>query len=454
MKKFEVLIIGGGPAAITICKILGQKKQVGIIRPEDYSMIYCAMPYVIEKILPIQKTFKKDELVTDTGAELIRDTVTHVNLEDREVKTAKGQTYTYDKIVITTGALPVLPKIEGYDLKGVSTFKTEEDLKNIQAATENGTKKVVVVGAGAIGIELAQAFNKIGIKTHIVDAEAHILPNMMDHEMVEAAQAELIASGVTLHLNNKVVALKGKEFVKKVMLEDGTSIHLHSLDDCSEADKNVTGNGLVVFAVGMRPNVELFRDTGLAIGRDGIIVNEKMETNIADVYAAGDCVQFKSGITNEIISGKLATNAVPMGRVVAKNMLGENKIYKGFFNGAATKIENLFVGGSGISEKLSKNKFEVTVGYSELTTTFPIMPDAKKVKIKLISDKKTKKIIGGQVVSGTPSADKVDLITMAIQHGLTIDDLMDFSYSSQPYQSFFPAGNLLVNAAENAEVNI
>jgi len=454
MTRFEILIIGGGPAAITSCKILGQKKQVGVIRPENYSMIYCAMPYVIEKILPKQKTFKKDELVTDAGATLIRDMVTHVNFKTRTVATAKGQSYTYDKLVITTGASPVLPKLEGHHLQGVTTFKTEEDLRRIQAATENGTKKAVVVGAGAIGIELAQALNKIGIETHLVDAEAHILPNMMDHEMVEAAQAELIGAGVDLHLNNKVVALKGKEYVEKVVLEDGTSIHFHSMDECSEADKNVTGRGLVVFAVGMRPNVELFKDNGLAIGRDGIIVNEKMETSIADVYAAGDCVQFKSGITNEIISGKLATNAVPMGRVVAKNLLGENKTYKGFFNGAVTKIEKLFVGGSGISEKLSKDKFHVSVGYSELTTTFPIMPDAKKVKMKLITDKKTKKIIGGQVVSGTPSADKIDLITMAIQHGLTVDDLMDFSYSSQPYQSFFPASNLLVSAAENARANI
>lgn len=94
------------------------------------------------------------------------------------------------------------------------------------------------------------------------------------------------------------------------------------------------------------------------------------------------------------------------------------------------------------------------MGYSELTTTFPIMPEAKKIKMKIITDKKTDKIIGGQVVSGAPSAEKVDLITMAIQHGLTLDDLMDFSYSAQPYQSFFPANNPLVAAAEDARANI
>jgi NADH dehydrogenase/NADH oxidase (H2O2-forming) len=226
------------------------------------------------------------------------------------------------------------------------------------------------------------------------------------------------------------------------------------MDACSEAEKNLTGNGLVVFAVGMRPNVELFKNTRLAIERDGIIVNEKMETSIKGVYAAGDCVQFVSGITRKITSGKLATNAVPMARVVAANLLGGNQTYKGFFNGAATKVENLFLGGSGISEKFSREICEVSVGYSELTTTFPIMPEAKNVRLKLITDKNTRKIIGGQVVSGTPSADKIDLITMAIQHGLTVDDLMDFSYSAQPYQSFFPASNLLVAAAEDARANL
>jgi len=124
---------------------------------------------------------------------------------------------------------------------------------------------------------------------------------------------------------------------------------------------------------------------------------------------------------------------------------------KGFFNGAATKVGDHYVGGSGLSEKLAKDKYDVAVGYSELTTTFPIMPGAKKVNMKLVADKKSKKIIGGQVVSGAPAADKMDLITMAIQYGLTVDDLIDFSYSAQPLQSFFPANNLIVAAAEDIQ---
>lgn len=452
--KFEVLIIGGGPAAITISKTLGPQKKVGVIRPEEHSMIYCAMPYVIEKILSLEKTYKKDALVTDAGATLIRDIVTGVDLGNKKVQTAGGKTYEYDKLVIATGATPLLPGVEGNNLPGVMTFKTSGDLSRILNATQNGLRKAVVVGAGAIGIELTQAFSKIGVETHLVDMEEHILPNMMDKEMTEEAEDQLRAAGTHIHLGNRVISLTGGKNVEEVVLSNSNRIHFNSTGDPNMAERADGLHGIVVFAVGMNPNVELFKNTALKIGTEGIIVNEKMETNIEDVYAVGDCVQFKSGITNEIVSGKLATNAVPMGRVLAKNILGGKRVYKGFFNGTATKIENVFVGSTGLTEKSAVGKYDILVGYSELTTIFPIMPEAKKVRIKLIGDRKEGKIIGGQVISGMPVTDKVDLITMAIQYGLTIEELAGLSYSAQPYQSFFPANNLIVAAAEDMLMKI
>lgn len=307
----------------------------------------------------------------------------------------------------------------------------------------------MVVGAGAIGVELAQAFNKLHIETFLIDMAEHVLPHMVDYEMVEKAEEELTKSGIELHLKSKVTSLRGKQFIEDVFLEKGQIIHLNSLDECSTADQEHANAGLVVFAVGMKPNTEIFQDTDLNIGNDGIIINEKMETNIKDVFAVGDCTQFKSAINGEITSGKLATNAVPMGKVVAKNILGKDRQYKGFYNGAATKMGDYFVGGSGITEKKAQENFDIVVGYSEFTTAFPIMPFAQKVRMKLIADKNTLKIIGGQVVSGEPVTDKVDLITMAIQYGITVRELVSFSYSAQPYQSFFPANNLIVQASEN-----
>ncbi|MBW2593325.1 MAG: FAD-dependent oxidoreductase, partial [Deltaproteobacteria bacterium] len=448
MDKFDLLIIGGGPAAITIAKNIQDKMKVGIIRPEDHSMIYCAMPYAVEGLLSLEKTLKKDALVTDSKAELIRDKVVKVNFDAKTVKTEKSGEIAYDKLIIATGASPVWPHVEGYNLKGVMTFKTEEDLKKVIERVDNGLKKAVIVGAGAIGIELAQALNERKVETHLVDMADYVLPNMVDYGMVEEAQESLIKSGIHLHLKRTVTSLKGIEKVEGVLLDNDHIIHFDQLDDCSDAENNRL-SGLVVFAVGMRATVELFGDTELEIQRDGIVVNNKMETNIKDVYAIGDCCQFTSGITGEVLSGKLATNAVPMGRVVANNLLGKDSVYPGFFNGAATKINNYFIGGTGFSENNAKKFFDVEVGYAEFTTAFPIMPSAKKVRLKLIADKKTHKIVGAQLVSGEPVADKVDTITMAIQYGITVEQLVNFSYASQPYQSFYPAHNLIVKASED-----
>ncbi len=447
MNKFDLLIIGGGPAAITIVKNIQGKMRVGIIRPEDHSMIYCAMPYAIEGLLALEKTLKSDSIVTDAKAELIRDTAVNVDFDKKTVTTEEHGEITYEKLVIATGASPVLPPIEGHTLKGVMTFKTEEDLKKVIELVDSGLKKAVVVGAGAIGIELAQALNERNVETHLVDMADYVLPNMVDYEMVEEAQEALIKSGINLHLKSKVTTLKGSDTVEEVILENMQIIHFDQLDSCSEPD-NDRLTGLVVFAVGMRPNVELFKGTDLKIEREGILINDKMETNIKDVYAVGDCCQFTSGITGEVLTGKLATNAVPMGRVLANNLLGKDRHYTGFFNGAATKIGDFFIGGTGFSENTAKKFFDVEVSYAEFTTAFPIMPSAKKVKLKLIADKKTHKIVGGQFISGEPVADKVDKITMAIQYGISLEQLANFSYASQPYQSYYPAHNLIVKAAE------
>ena len=448
MQTYDLLVIGGGPAGITLAKMLGRTRKIGILRPEDHSMIYCAMPYAIEGVMSVEKTLKSDNLVTDAGAELIRDRVIAVDFAHKTVSTEQGQTLGYETLVIATGGTPILPPIEGIALQGVITFKTEQDLRTILSRIESGVKKAVVVGAGAIGIELAQALNYKGLETHLVDMEPHIVPNMLDAEMLEDAEQELVKVGIHLHLQHRVIKLTGDTMVENVHLDKGQTLQFGSLDERSENGERAELPGLVIFSVGTRPDIDLFKDSPLQIGKSGIIVNDKMETNIPGVYAVGDCAEFTSAITATVWPGKLATNAVPMARLLAKNLLGADRRYAGFYNGAATKIGKQFVGSSGLTERVATNSFDIVTGYAELTTAFPIMPSAKPVKLKLIANRKTRKILGGQVVSGEPVTDKVDLITMAIQYQITVDQLVNFSYSAQPYQSFFPADNLFIAAAE------
>ncbi len=436
MKKAEVLIIGGGPAAITVVKNLAGKKQVTVIRPEDHSMIYCAMPYAIEGLLGVEKTLKEDKLVTESGAVLVRDKVESVDFVNQNVTTQKGDFYGYETLIVATGADPILPPIEGVALDGVMTFKTEDDLQCVLAQVQDTLQEVVVVGAGAIGIELAQALHQQKIKTHLVDMFPHILPNMLDEDMVGEPQKKLAESGILLHLNNRVTALEGLHGVERVILDQEEPIVLPS-------------GSLVVFAIGMRANVDLFQNTDLQVGRTGIVVDGVMQTNLPHVYAIGDCVEYNSGITGQVLPGKLATNAVPMGKLLAKNLLGEQRVYAGFFNGAATKVLDCYVGSTGLSQKEALAQgYECVVGKASMSTMFPIMPGAKAIHLKLIADAKTRRILGGQVISGAPVADKIDQITMAIQFGISVDQLAMFSYSSQPYQSYYPANNLLTHAAE------
>ena len=187
------------------------------------------------------------------------------------------------------------------------------------------------------------------------------------------------------------------------------------------------------------------------IHKDGILINGKMETNIRDVYAVGDCAQFYSGIDKNTLSGKLATNAVPMAKILGFNLLGQDRNYRGFYNGGATKVGKYFAGGTGFSEKLARQRgFDVVCGYSEVTTKFPIMPTMKHKKMKLIIDRNTHRVLGAQIVSGEPVVARIDLITYSIQRNSTVEDLAELSYASQPHQSFYPAANLVVLAAEDA----
>jgi NADH dehydrogenase/NADH oxidase (H2O2-forming) len=440
MEKHEIVVIGGGPAGITLAKILG-KRDIVIIRPENASMIYCAMPYVIEGLIPHKDTLKSDGLVLDPGADLIRDTVNEINFEEKILKMNSGNTIAYEKLVIATGAEPFIPPVPGHDFKNVMGFKTENDMTVINQWTGQGEGIAVVVGAGAIGVELVQALNHRGIEVHLVDMADSVLPNMLDKDMSPLLESELKELGVILHLNSKVVGIEGTDSASKVILDNGETINI----------KTVNGKeGLIVFASGMRAEVSLLKNSPVKLERDGIVVNEKMETSVKDVYAVGDCCQFTSGITGKVISGKLATNAVPMGKIAAHQILGNNRTYPGFFNGAATKVGKFYAGSTGLTEKSAKEAgYDLIIGYSNLTTKFPIIPGSKKKKMKLVCDKNSHKVIGAQITSEEPVVGRIDLMTFAIQKESTAEDLAALSYASQPHQSFYPAANLIVLSAED-----
>jgi NADPH-dependent 2,4-dienoyl-CoA reductase/sulfur reductase-like enzyme len=224
-----------------------------------------------------------------------------------------------------------------------------------------------------------------------------------------------------------------------VVLSDGGSIDLDPLRD------------FVCFAVGMKPDIDLFRGQGLEISPDGIVVDSRMRTNIPNVYAAGDCCSGRSAIDGKPIGGKLATNAVPMGKITARDLAGREEDYPGFYNGAATCAYQWRIGSTGFTEETARVRgMETISGEAETTTLFPMMPGAGQLKVKVVADARDHRIVGGQVLSELPAADKVDVLTLAIQQRMTLEELAGLSYCAQPWQSFFPARSALVDACESA----
>jgi len=439
---YELLVIGGGPAGITLSRRLGKKMRMGVVRPEPHSMIYCAMPYAIEGLLPVEKTWKKDELVTGSGADLIRDSVTKIDFENKEVLLESGRRIRWDKLVIATGAEPFIPPVPGHDLPGVMGFKTGDDLDRIMSLLKSGVRDAVVVGAGAIGVELSQALHHAGCNTTVVEMQDAILPNMLDPDFSDPARQAMEEHGIRLLLGRKVTEIRGNGCAQEVILDNGETIRF---------PERANGlPGLVLFVTGVRPNLDLLKDSPVLCGRDGILVNARMETNVPDVYACGDVVQFHSGITGRATSGKLATNAVPMAKALARNLSGQPWTYPGFFNGAATKVYDWYLGGVGLTSRAAEREgYTFVVGEGETTTRFPVMPDAKPLKVRLLAERKTGRILGGQIISGEPVCARIDVITLAIQNEAPVHRLIDLSYCSQPYQAFFPANNAVVAAAED-----
>ncbi len=445
----RVAVIGAGAAGMSaasrVKRLLGNRAEVVVFEKSRWvSFALCGTPYYIGcivKSLHDLLYYPLEEFTKRRGIDVrIETEVIEVDVSSRRLKWRKGNEkgyYEYDYLVIATGAKPIAPK-DWMEYENVFTLHSLDDAERIRRyVAVNRVEKVVIIGAGYVGFELAENFRHAGKKVVVLEALNQILPRMLDPDMAEHAQEALERNGVEVRLGRKVVGIEGEGGrARRVVVEGG---------DAVEAD-------MVIVAIGIRPNVELAKSMGLKIGETGAIwVNEKMQTSIENVYAVGDAVETVDLVTGERVWMPLAPAANKMGYVAGSNIAGREAVFPGVVRTSVTAAFDTFVAATGLTEKEASRKgFNVVAVKLEGGTKSHYMPGRGKVVLKVVADRDTGKLLGAQAVGNDESAFwRINVVAALLHRGGTVWDLFygDWGYMPRVAPVWDPlvvAGRLLM----------
>lgn len=375
------------------------------------------------------------------GINVVRDTVTKIDAVEKAVLTARGEHFTYDKLYLATGSSSFIPPIAGNDLEGVMSLRGLPDAEKIKAYIADGNKKnIVFIGAGFISMEIASLLAETAPGTFtisIIELMDRPLPLMLDKDMADSVQAYLEEKG--LHI------LTGEK-VEKLIGTDGT------VTGVQLASGKVLMADTVFMNVGVRPNVKLAQDIGLEMGQFGIKVNGYQETSDPNILAGGDCVEKINFITKKPTPGQLRGPAVVQGRLAAKRLAGYAIEFPGVLDAGGCKMFDMTITATGLTEATAaKEGFTTVSAVVDSRSKHGMIPGMKPWKLKLVFDKKSQKLIGGQIVShAVAPAREIDAVSAFILGGKTISDLTTFTSACNPDISSEPSAEPITIAAEQA----
>lgn len=449
----RLVIIGGNAAGMSCAsqaRRLRETKDLEIVVVEAgqftaYSN--CGLPYWVggqvtdyEALIarsPAAFAEQDIEIRLGTRAERIDlDAGTVTVLADSSAPGGGGQSATigYDRLLVATGATPLRPPVEGLDAGGVFGMQSIPDAAAVRRALDEQPKRAVVLGGGYIGLEMAEALVNQGISVTVVLADPFPMASL-DEDMGERVCAALTAMGIDVRPN---------EPVRGIEVEGGRARAVVTDEGSYPAD-------LVVLGLGVRPNSDLASDAGLRIGTTkGIEVDDTMRTATHDnVYAAGDCIQTRNRITGHPVAIALGTHANRQGRVAGTNIGGRPARFEGVLGTAVTKVGDCEIGRTGLSTKEAEQAgFSIEATVIESSVKAGYYPDAGEVAVKLLTEKQTQRLLGGQIVGGPGSAKRIDVLATAIWAQLTAAEFaaVDISYAPP----FSPTFDAVVLAARKA----
>jgi len=412
---------GAGALAARMIKNLEPSVDVTIIREEEEKglLTRCATPYICFGHVLVDPSYKDDSIFINQGINLVNIRAVSIDRAQKAVITADGKNYSYDKLVLATGAKAIIPPIPGTNLPGVFTLRTSGDAINIlHWLNTHRVKIAVLIGGGAIGIEIAYLASQQGIRVILVEMLGHILSNALDPDMSEDVESYAKEHGIDLRLGEQVKAINGNGQVEGVLLASG----------------EVVNTDMVILSVGVEPRSELAQEAGLEMGELGLKVNSYLQTSDSDIYSAGDLIQYPSYITGKPVIRQLRPNAVIGGRIMAKNILGYRIEFPPLVNSFATKFFDKSIAGTGISElEATKEGINVVSAVQSSASKHSMMRDRKPYKVKLIFNKNNERIIGGQIVSDSESPVKhIDTIAVAIRSNWRAIELSTLRCAGQP----------------------
>jgi pyruvate/2-oxoglutarate dehydrogenase complex dihydrolipoamide dehydrogenase (E3) component len=378
-----------------------------------------------------------DKVVTGNGIELFIDGVQKINRKEKNVITEKGETIAYDRLILATGSVPMELPIKGLDKENVYMIKKDSVYLKGLLEKVNNAKDIVILGGGFIGVEFADEFKKNrDVNVTIVELLPHCLMLAFEEEFCLEAEQALEERGINVITKVKMEEVLGDNKVTGVKLSDGRTI---------KAD-------LVIAAVGVKPNTKLAENAGLEVDKGGIIVNSGMMTSDENIFACGDCTSKKSFFTDHPSGLKLASIATMEARIAGANLFGKRRQNSGVVGVFSTVVGDKTFAMAGLTDKIAKDSgYDIVIGQAESPNRHPGgMPGMANMKVKLVFNKMTGELIGGQVRGGHSAGELINTVSACIQKRMTADDIATFQLGTHPAVTASPIAYQLVNAAEIA----
>lgn len=448
----RLIVIGGdaaGMSAAAQARRMAKPAELEILafeRGRITSYAACGLPYLVGGFVEDAERLvaRSPEEHRARGIDVrIRHEVLAIDPKARTVKVrdleaGSEHTERYDELLIATGASGVMPPWPGADAKGVLQLRTLDDAAELQRLIGGGARRAVVVGAGYIGLEVAEALVERGLEVTVVERLDAPMGSVLDADMAEAVAEAMRAAGVDLRLGSSVEGFDTKDGRVSAVRTDGGAI---------PAD-------LVVVGLGVRANSALAREAGIAVGEaGGILVDDHMRTGTPHVWAAGDCVESRHRVSGASVVVALGTHANKQGRAAGTNIAGGDDSFGGVLGTAVTRFGSLEIGVTGLTERDAvKAGFDAVGVVTESVTRAHYYPGAQPIRIKVVAERASGRLLGAQIVGGEAAGKRIDVFATALWNGMTVDEIggMDLSYAPP----FSPVWDPVLLAAGKAATSL